>query len=250
MGRFSKCCKFVQIAAATATDTSQVCISQVDKQEKEDQIRIMNSIYKGGWATIVALSGMSAYSGLPRVNSKTVGSQNSCLFGTIQLATVGPTLKQQIDCSKWATRAWTYQEAILSPRCIYFTPSQVYFECNMFQCAESLNETESPFHNIEHEERCNMVNSCVCHGITPQAYGSGIFRDPLSDTDENGEYQIRKFKHEKYNALVEEYSLRESTYASDRINAFEAVMQQLQHQYFKKGFYWGLPIESMPWALL
>jgi hypothetical protein len=107
----------------------------------------------------------------------------------------------------------------------------------MFQCAESLNEIEPPFHNFEHEERYSMLHSCVCHGITPQADGSGIFRDPLSDTDENDENQIRKSRHEKYNVLVEEYSLRESTYASDRINAFDAVMQQLQRQYFKKGFY-------------
>src|SRR5438045_3977911 len=49
-----------------------------------------------------------------------------------------PTLQQQIEKSQWGCRGWTLQEALLSPRCLYFTYDQLYFQCNLAQCCESL----------------------------------------------------------------------------------------------------------------
>src|SRR5436190_1784465 len=144
----------------------------------------MDRIYRGAWATIVALFGTSVHAGLPRVNpSIPTVQQTTCVMGKTKWMTVMPTLRQQVSRSKWATRAWTYQEALLSPRCIYFTQHQVYFECNAMQCCESMDMTHSPFHNICPEKRSAMIGSCVCHGGISNASGSGVFRSPLADGD-------------------------------------------------------------------
>ncbi|KAK4456566.1 heterokaryon incompatibility protein-domain-containing protein, partial [Cladorrhinum samala] len=44
-----------------------VCIDQNDDADKQRQIAIMDKIYRGAWATIVALSATSSESGMPRV---------------------------------------------------------------------------------------------------------------------------------------------------------------------------------------
>jgi hypothetical protein len=93
-----------------------------------------------------------------------------------ELRTVMPTLCQQIPQSNWTTRAWTYQEALLSPRCLYFTPHQVYFECSLVQCCESLDERNSPFH-IETPEGSHTISACGCDSTMAQMYSRGIFRD-------------------------------------------------------------------------
>jgi len=49
--------------------------------------------------------------------------------------------------SPWNQRAWTYQEGVLSPRCLYFAEGEVYFECNLVHCRESISETNSSLHN-------------------------------------------------------------------------------------------------------
>lgn len=40
--------------------------------------------------------------------------------------------------SEWATRGWTYQEGVLSNRCLVFTPDQMYWECRGMAVHESI----------------------------------------------------------------------------------------------------------------
>ncbi|KAF8554824.1 HET-domain-containing protein, partial [Imleria badia] len=112
-------------------------IDQENSVEKVAHIAVMSAIYSGAWATIICLSGRSAWSGLPRVGAlQGVVPQLSYEIWGKRLLSVMPTLDQQIFWSPWATRAWTYQEGLLSPRRLFFTNHQVYFECNSGQCCE------------------------------------------------------------------------------------------------------------------
>jgi hypothetical protein len=45
------------------------------------------------------------------------------------LATLVP-LRVEIEGSVWNNRAWIYQELALSTRLLFFTDSQMYFQCN------------------------------------------------------------------------------------------------------------------------
>lgn len=35
---------------------------------------------------------------------------------------------------RWASRGWTFQESLLSRRCLVFTEERVYFECGQMSC--------------------------------------------------------------------------------------------------------------------
>ena len=88
----------------------------------------MSSIYKGAWATIVALSGTSSNSGLPGVRVDLPREkQRRSIIQNSMIVELLPTLKQQISESLWAQRAWTLQEQEFSTRCLYFAKQQVYF---------------------------------------------------------------------------------------------------------------------------
>ena len=143
-----------------------LCIDQENSVEKAVQIAPMSTIYSasGAWATIISLSGRSARSGLPRVGTLPgVVAQLSCEIGGQRLLSVMPTLSQQISWSPWVSRAWTFQEGLPSPRCLFFTNHQVYFECNSVQCCESLDDSNSPFHLSPDEQRRVALNAMVRH---------------------------------------------------------------------------------------
>ncbi|KAF2670207.1 HET-domain-containing protein, partial [Microthyrium microscopicum] len=105
------------------------CIHQWNTDEKHRQIQNMNSIYEGAIATIVAAAGDDASYGLPGVNGKSRKKQPTAELGCVSLISSLPQLPIVLAETKWATRGWTYQEAILSKRCLFFTDYQVYFNC-------------------------------------------------------------------------------------------------------------------------
>ncbi|PMD37141.1 HET-domain-containing protein, partial [Hyaloscypha variabilis F] len=116
-----------------------VCIDQSDEKDKANQIDRMWSIYRGAWITIIALSGTSANSGFSRFSRETYFPQLCCRIKGKTLIGLMPTLSQQIWKSPWGRRAWTLQEGLLSPRCLYVSDHQIYFDCSSMQCCESLD---------------------------------------------------------------------------------------------------------------
>jgi len=68
--------------------------------------------------------------------------------GGVILRDTLPTLRHQIHRSVWGQRGWTYQETVMSLRCLYFTDDQVYFACNLIQNCESIDESEPPLHSF------------------------------------------------------------------------------------------------------
>jgi hypothetical protein len=108
------------------------CIDQLNATHKLDQINRMWSIYRGAYVTLIALSGRSADAGLPGLTpNRRVQSQMSCVIGEKRLFGLMPTLTQQIWMSPWGKRAWTLQEAILSPRCLYLSDHLNAVQCNV-----------------------------------------------------------------------------------------------------------------------
>jgi len=91
----------------------------------------MDRIYSSAWATIFDLSGTSADAGLPRVggDARRVRQMHvKTPHGKAFLSNL-PALPAYAKQSPWTTRAWVLQEAILSRRRLFFTHSQVYYEC-------------------------------------------------------------------------------------------------------------------------
>ena len=204
----------------------------------------MGLIYRCAWVTIVALSGDSANAGLGRINSRHPSNpQEACYIGDICLVTLMPTLDQQISESQWAKRAWTLQEGQISPRCLYFTPQQVYFECISGQCSESVQDCETPPHRWMNTRRLiTRYNSSAQRLQAPGVFGTGSFSG-------GGTGSILAL----YEEHIREYMGRKLTYESDTINAISGLLQQLQEKglgRFDGGFFWGLPVDYLPFALM
>ncbi len=103
---------------------------QDDGSNKHDLISDMASIYSGALATIIAASGENARSGLPGVNKNSRVLENLLeISGTCLYLTYRRPLNITMNESIYNTRGWTFQERLLSRRCIYFTDTQIFFEC-------------------------------------------------------------------------------------------------------------------------
>ena len=230
-----------------------LCIDQENSSEMAIQIALMSAIYSGAWATIISLSGRSARSGLPRVGTlEGVVPQLFCEIWGKRLLSVMPTLSQQISWSLWESRAWTFQEGLLSPRRLFFTNHQVYFECNSVQCCESLDDSRSPFHLPSDEERRVALDAMVEDRYTgPRGViGRGVLRDPFRPISGAEEAQVDDDDFEKYLRLVHSYTMKKMLHDVDSLNAFSAMFTRLAENHYKGGFVQGLPVEDLPRALL
>ena len=110
-----------------------LCIVQDDAYEqKVRHLASMAVIYSHATLTIAAAAGDHADYGLPGISVRRKERQYSENVGGIQLATMFPSytaLENSISLP-WNTRAWTFQEKLLSRRILLFTDQQVYFKCS------------------------------------------------------------------------------------------------------------------------
>ncbi|KAK0649578.1 heterokaryon incompatibility protein-domain-containing protein [Cercophora newfieldiana] len=240
-----------------------ICIRQSDSAHKQGQIALMHLIYRSAWATIVALDADSAESGISRVQNRTgTGSldcreeESFCVNGVI-FRPIRGSLQQAIDESPWNKRAWTYQEAVLSPRCLYFSEDEVHFECGLVQFCESRCEMSSPPHRANLGQLMDLMrlrglndNGPYAH-LDPMVF-SAVERliaapavDPL---DRWPNWTRRKFY--TYADTTRDYWNRELTYQSDALAAFTGILNRFSEEMYPGGFSWGLPIEALADALL
>lgn len=212
-----------------------ICINQSNAGDKANQIEKMWSIYRGSVITLLILSGSSAWSGIPGISRGSDYSQFTCCINGKRLVGLMPTLSQQIWLCPWGQRAWTLQEAVLSPRCLYFSDHQMHFECKAMQCCESLEEAKSPCHQLTVAAKPKDESYVMWMA---QQMGPGCLR---IDSHEG--------RIEHYGRKLTLYTFRDMTDPTDSLNAFRGVLQKMEELY-PKGWYEGLPVEDFDWALL
>ena len=98
----------------------------------------MDDIYSKAQLTIIAAAGKNPHHGLPGVGSRTRNLQHGARIGNMRFMHV-MCPGQDFEKSSWWTRAWTYQEGVLSKRKLVFTDYQVFYVCNKMHSAENLN---------------------------------------------------------------------------------------------------------------
>jgi hypothetical protein len=215
-----------------------VCINQEDPHDKRVQIAMMNDIYRGSFATIVALSTEDANSGLTRVSSSTFSLQMSCTIDGVVLRTLGPTLSDLISNSTWNIRAWTHQEGRLSPRCIFVSDYGVHFECNTMTCSEALSADLSVMHQSvkddDHFQRASYEET-IDIGFTPNPVATEVY-------DTGKALNI-------YSLLASQYAYCQITHAADRLVAFSGMLKALRTAAYKDGFFWGMPYAHLNWVM-
>ena len=148
-----------------------------------------------------------------------------------------PTLSQQVWQCPWGTRAWTLQEALLTPRSLFVSDHQVYYDCAATQCCESLDTTRSWGHGLSpssappEEQFLTWMEKQV---------GSGGLRLRLDEPTK---------RLEQMGLNLNLYSFRTMKYDTDAIRAFKGILQRFDAMY-PKGYFWGSAVEDFDWALL
>lgn len=202
-----------------------LCIIQDSEADKAKFVPYMDVIYGCACVTIIDGSGQSAFGGLPGVRPGTrFQAEEPFELDGIWLMQSHRNIggaNEIFGESKWFTRGWTFQEAILSPRWLVFTSEQVYWECRQGTWREDAC-WELP--------RNREKNQTVIH---EQAFEDGAFQDLWTLSS------IQKVD-KTYQSLVHSFVRRDLTRESDVLEAFSGILRAIT-QISGIDFIWGLP---------
>lgn len=180
----------------------------------------MDRIYQGATVTIINAANEGADDGLPGVSSTTRRCPHSLNINGMKLVQI-PNSKETIGKSKWETRGWTYQEALLSRRRLVFTKEQVYFQCLEMHAVEIVKTVFSSRPSEERE------------------------KDPLSESLQVFPWGVATARRDIF-ARIYAYQKRELPYESDHLNAFLGIINQFWDSKDPVYHLWGLPFHTFP----
>lgn len=171
------------------------CINQNDANDLYDQFQQMDIIYQQAAVTIIAAAGTNSHYGLPGVDQSFRQPTSSVLIGDERVCAI-PKFELNPSNCKWMSRAWTYQEGLLSTRRLVFTDEQVYFECQGGYSAEMLDIPLDSFRKMHAPDKPYLqkrYRTAGRMGLFP-LNGCGI--DPWDIYSRIGEYSERSLSHE------------------------------------------------------
>jgi hypothetical protein len=196
-----------------------LCIIQDDPEDKHKRIHAMDTIYSGAAFTIVAASGSDSWAGLPGVRSNTRLAQDKEVVGSLTLSTAQPSLYSCLQDSSWNTRAWTFQEGILSKRLLIFTKRGTFFKCNTaLWWEDTYQELPSYNANVIHKVKTPITHIPFWKYVLPS----------------NPDFS-------SYAELVQDYTCRSMTKDTDSLNAFSGISRALENP-FNTSFFQALPL--------
>ncbi|KAK8013113.1 hypothetical protein PG991_010488 [Apiospora marii] len=179
------------------------CIDNASSSTLHEQMGQMDAIYGRAQLTLVAAAGEDAESGLPGVRfpyGPYLKHEDICL---VQSQRIHP--RNSINASRWSTRGWTYQEAVLACRRLVFTREHVYFECTKMSCWRP-NELRVPTRNLNIKNKEDLP---LCSPLEPP-----IVWRPFPQAN------LEKYIF----TSITEYTQRQLTYESDSLNGFQGIL--------------------------
>ncbi|KAH6874049.1 heterokaryon incompatibility protein-domain-containing protein [Thelonectria olida] len=208
-------CEKLQIAYLWV---DSLCIIQDDESDMIEMIDKMDSIYRESILTIIAASGLDAHSGIPGVRPGTRALQQRLLeVRGVQLIDSVDHKQFQFQTkfeephwiadSPWARRAWTFQEALVSRKSLFFTAEQVYWNCREGLLSE---DTTEYFRSTEY-------------------------------TAQKGKRLDSEFDPLEYKHIATTFSTRRLTFEADVGRAYLGTQNHLNKKWGGHNFSWGLP---------
>ncbi|KAK3990487.1 heterokaryon incompatibility protein-domain-containing protein [Cladorrhinum sp. PSN332] len=200
-----------------------LCLLQNDLKDLEHGVSVMDQIYEQSWLTVVAAHGHDANAGLPGVEIGTRFEQvpDSCEVKPGQslgfMASPDLLLKRTV----YDTRAWTFQEELLSRRTLYFFGDQVVFSCRESRCLETCVDDRTPT------------------GGTSNGMDVSLLRVSM----------LMEYPVQNYATMLMYYTQRVLTNNSDALRALEGIMRRFT---LKMGYRMlqGMPIGSFDLFIL
>ncbi|KAF2503137.1 HET-domain-containing protein [Lophium mytilinum] len=205
-----------------------LCVVHDDDAQKHEQISQMASIYSSASVTIIASAGEDAGAGLAGISPM---KRTECGY----LVAPGVRLNQRIETigdnrvdTKYYSRAWTYQEQLLSKRCLYFAKDFVRFECQTNHYCEY-----EYIHDELLQARSRYANPFLHLSQTRASAEQGDWASVFA--------YIADF--------IVNYSAKHLSFSSDRLNAFMGILDVLARGIGLR-FVQGVPVALIDLALL
>ncbi|KAF2117694.1 heterokaryon incompatibility protein-domain-containing protein [Lophiotrema nucula] len=207
-----------------------LCVTQ-EESEASNRVRVrqisqMDKIYSRAVFTIVVLSGKHGDEMIPGVQRGsrqpivTVSRPDVGLAFIARTPDVGLLAKDTV----YQSRAWTFQEQLLSRRCLFITESQVYFNCTV----GCFREDEDVFSRL------------TSTSLPPQPTVSASTLWPMLQNSDPVQL---------YYKIVTDYTTRKLTKHTDVLNAFQGISKVLE-KHHRTGYSLGIPLRYFNQALL
>jgi hypothetical protein len=236
-----------------------LCIDQ-DRTKESGQIVSMRSIYACADLTIVAAAGTDSWAGLPGVREGTRGlpilkevartppgctrpqnmtsmqsrakfHQNTRLVDGFLLGDTPMAFGDILQESCWQSRAWTFQESMLSHRLLVFTEEQIGFDCkdeNSPCCEAYTSYSRKPGDGNGKKEQSNhwkiSLDAYRQQSLQPQN------TPPL-------DYAL-------FSGIIQSYTRRNLTFQKDALKAVSGILDELSKRY-ETEFFCGVPTQFL-----
>jgi len=219
------------------------CIDQASEADKASQVGIMDKIYSNASLTIIAAHGFDADAGLPGVqpDSRDPQVQTWAEIKGRRIFLSLPSLEEEFENGAWMSRGWTYQEGLLSPRCLIFSGYQVFWKCAAELLSEGIAEADPSQRIFTKPPNYSEILS------SPLVHLGGDMEEEKRD-DSRSPVPFQEPYHD-YIVHVEEYTSRQLSYESDMIPAFKGISNVLERR-FQTEMLWGLAESVFDLALL
>ncbi|KAK7634303.1 heterokaryon incompatibility protein-domain-containing protein [Phyllosticta citricarpa] len=202
-----------------------ICIVQDSNRSWKWNSQVMDRIYSNAEFTICAADGINAKAGLVAFDSPEASSEQvieRCGPGLRLM--ISRDVESQIASSAWNSRAWTFQERLLSRRCLIFTQGRVFFQCRKATFSEDI--VASP------------------QASKTSAWSLDLVRSPLALLNKLEERPVWFYMH-----CVELFSGRCLTKSTDVLAAFNGVSNLIESA-MSGPLCFGLPTSHFDLALL
>ena len=230
-----------------------LCIPQDNPKEAQEQIENMDRIYGSALLTVVAAEGADSSTGLVGVKRHDLSKFGAGKMRWIQqplaemqdgVHIIAPFANdQQVESSAWNSRAWTFQERLLSKRFLVFGAGEATWHCRQMTAREDMLVKDSGYG----EPLQGWLS------LRPEHLGVNVaehWKDGSFEMTRHGEtHLVRSGAFHEYAKMIEQYTHRSMTYDYDMLNALGGLLQIFE-QSFKSDIAYGLPEVLFDIALL
>lgn len=214
-----------------------LCITQDDTAEKVQLINAMHKVYGRSSLTLIVATATSPVQdyGIPGIRGtpRTKKQHLECLEG-MDLVTALPDYHVALETTVWISRGWTFQEGILSKRCLIFTDHQMFFRCGRNSRCEDIRAEGCAIQLQRHPAKPALKRGYLDYAVSGQFLENGSIGRAFAE----------------YSLLVSGYSSRSFTMRGDILSAFTGIMTALLRYLSWTGFFFCLPIHTFDQAML